>query len=180
MDDWKSKKVILEYYWENFRDNWREIIKRRPIMTACAAMVPVILIIFVAVTLPTLKKTDKPSPVKKEWYYDLNTGKLFKSKVGQMTPIKAPSGPLADGTPAGVRAYVFIDDRTGEKVVGFLEKEKPIESEESENENGSQQPLAEKFLKKVDGAEWVSATSEEGRAIAKEYFSNSHYTKSQP
>ena len=168
--------MVLEYYWENLRENWWQIIRRWPVLSACVVMVPVLLIVFVAVTLPTLRESRVPGVSSKEWYYDLNTGELFESKAGQMPPIESPSGPLADGTDAGVRAYVFIDSSRGEQIIGFLEKEVAIEPTDSEITEG---PVSEKLLKRVDGEEWVPAASEEGRAIAKEYFSGG-YTQCQP
>ena len=40
------------------------------------------------------------------YYYDMNTGEIFLGQSDQVPPIDAPSG-LADGQPAGLRAYVF-------------------------------------------------------------------------
>lgn len=177
MDRWRNIKITLEFYWKDIQDKLGPLIRRKPILAICATMVPVIIIIFFAVTLPTMKKSSIPSVVRKEWYYDLNTGKLFKSKVGQAPPIEAPSGPLEDGRPAGVRAYVFYKAGNNEKIVGFLEKELPLEINSS---NDLYQPVSMKLIKKIEGDRWIPATSEAGRTIAREYFSNSNYTRCQP
>ncbi|NQU09161.1 hypothetical protein HQ590_00095 [bacterium] len=42
-----------------------------------------------------------------DWFYDLNTQQLFAAPLGTIPPVAAPSGPLPDGKPAGVRAYVY-------------------------------------------------------------------------
>ncbi len=170
--------MILAYRWETFRDNWLRIAKRRPVLTICVAAVPVIIILFLIVTLPTMKQSAIPEVINKEWYYDLNTGDLFASKSGQTPPIEAPSGPHEDGMLAGVRAYVFYKNGDEKNmIIGFLEKEQTVETNHSDDANV---PVSLKLIKKVDGAEWVPANSEQGRAIAREYFSGKSYTKCQP
>ncbi len=57
------------------------------------------------------------------YYYDLNTGKLFVAATDDFPPIEAPSGPAPDGRKAGVRAYVFscgdCDDPT-KRFIGYV------------------------------------------------------------
>lgn len=59
------------------------------------------------------------------WYLDLNSQTLFTAPIASIPPVEAPSGLLEDGSPAGVRAFVFAcascesdDDRT----IGYLQK----------------------------------------------------------
>jgi hypothetical protein len=40
------------------------------------------------------------------WFYDVNTDKLFMAQYS-LQPVAAPSGPDANGNPAGIRADVF-------------------------------------------------------------------------
>ncbi len=69
----------------------------------------------------------KPQPTPKtftgDWYYDLNTNQLFPGPLGAIPPIAAPSGPLADGTPAGVRAHVYGcgDCSEARRAIAYLE-----------------------------------------------------------
>lgn len=62
----------------------------------------------------------EPVPV---YFYDLNTGELFAGRSNQVPPIEAPSGPLPDGSPAGVGAYVIeYVDAPGERHIVYLER----------------------------------------------------------
>ena len=69
-------------------------------------------LVFAMVTIGQLNpdKPVRPDEPEKVWFYDLNTKELFTAKRSKLPPIKAPSGPLPDGTPAGVRAYVFNEN----------------------------------------------------------------------
>ena len=55
------------------------------------------------------------------WYYDLNTRELFRAPYDSGNPCDAPSGPRADGTPAGVFATVYAcgdcDDLAARQIV---------------------------------------------------------------
>ena len=44
--------------------------------------------------------------ITEQYYYDLNTGKLFAAEATATPPIDAPSGPFNDA-PGGVKAYVY-------------------------------------------------------------------------
>ena len=60
----------------------------------------------IAVVMQSCSRRSPPVNTS-DWYYDLNTGQLFAGPRRSVPPIDAPSGPLPDGTPAGVRAHVF-------------------------------------------------------------------------
>jgi len=58
------------------------------------------------------------------WFYDLNTGDIFPVSAKTLPPVSTSSGPTAEGTPAGVRAYMFVQrdpNGLGEPFVGYLE-----------------------------------------------------------
>ncbi len=115
---------------------------------------------------------------KKAWYYDLNTGKLFVAKGGLIPPIEAPSGPLPDGSPAGVRAYVFTfaaEPNESDRFIGFLETTDPNAGiNGSGSEGGRRGGFASwgqgKLIRRVEDEKWVSGSSKEARAILDEAF----------
>ena len=110
--------------------------------------------------------------------HDLNHQRLFPVKSGQLPPIEAPSGPLANGAPAGVRAYVFTysdDPNTTDTFIGFLETIDPNVDKSSIGFMDLRVSGAETFskgrlIRRTKDTEWVEAISEEGRAILKEAF----------
>ncbi len=112
---------------------------------------------------------------KKAWFYDLNTAKLFKGKANQDGPIKAPSGPLPNGQPAGVKAHVFTyvnDPNENDLIIGYLEMPDPNFAQKTDS---LETMIAErsdwglgKLLRRVDDKEWVPATSSLGKAIMHE------------
>lgn len=114
-----------------------------------------------------------PSTASAFWYYDLNTKKPFRSKTLMCPPIEAPSGPAADGAPAGVRAYVFSCG----SCVGAEDSPIYIETftPEANLAGQSYAVLARRDLQGLSAAqlvarpssrlEWVDAFSEAGAAI---------------
>ncbi|NQU11620.1 hypothetical protein HQ590_12575 [bacterium] len=66
-----------------------------------------VLVLAVVLILRQLRPPPRPAIPSQDWYYDLNTQQLFAAPVAQLPPIPAPSGPLPDGSPAGVRAVVY-------------------------------------------------------------------------
>jgi hypothetical protein len=69
----------------------------------------VLVLILIGSTISLWRSCSRRSPPFRagDWFYDLNTQQLFAGPRGAVPPIDAPSGPLPDGTPAGVRAKVF-------------------------------------------------------------------------
>ncbi|MFB0524031.1 MAG: hypothetical protein ACETVZ_00700, partial [Phycisphaerae bacterium] len=124
---------------------------------------------------------DKPirlEDYKKAWFYDLNTGKLFVAESDQIPPIEAPSGPLPNGRPAGVKAYVLsyvYDPNESERFIGFLETTDPKRQSDSSrmvdtNAGSAKQWGKDKLICKVKYKHWVPANSRQGRAIVEEAF----------
>jgi len=111
------------------------------------------------------------------WFYDMGSGKLFVVKSTRIPPIEAPSGPMANGHAAGVRARVFscgdCSDRS-ERFIGWLEKHTPEAKQamvHQQTDDGSPEPqsnityLQGLLVRSVDGYYWVEADSDEGRQI---------------
>lgn len=75
-----------------------------------SSQVTVVAIVLLGLALFIVIKTGRPAgystPVS-VYYYDLNTGELFAALSTEIPPIEAPSGPLPNGKPAGVRAFVY-------------------------------------------------------------------------
>jgi len=131
--------------------------------------------------LEQIKQSDKV------WFYDLNTGKLFVGRDDQIPPIEAPSGPLStesaagplqEGGPAGVKAYVFSyarEPNESERFIGFLETSVPREIMERLEAIKPKAGSAErwgygKLVRRLKDKYWVSGDSDEGRTILKEAY----------
>ena len=151
----------------------KDTINDNPRIVAIVALVSVLLLGFTV----SLVRRETPSGhyrlSKKAWFYDLNTGELFVSSSKQTGPIAAPSGPLPNGEPAGLRAHVYSflsDPNEAERFVGFLEKPDPnaatkaLTSDPRKFEEWSHGRL----IKRVGGDTWVSPTSRRGRQIIQE------------
>lgn len=88
-----------------------------------AASVGVMWLLTMAVVgYSTMPRAARATTGPTVWYYDLNTGFLFKAPE-RIPPIDAPSGLTDDGKPAGVRAYVFTCGHCGTKdeFIGWIE-----------------------------------------------------------
>jgi hypothetical protein len=166
----------IKEWWE--RLGIRKWINQNPriIIGITTASVLILLVIVIWQAIP--KKTVKVEKVEKEWFYDLNTGKLFVAKTGQTPPIKAPSGPLPDGRPAGVRAYVFsysYEPNEAERFIGFLETvdpnaEKGVSEPVTSKADSSKQWRQGRLIRRVEDTKWVPADSKRGQLILKEVF----------
>jgi hypothetical protein len=115
---------------------------------------------------PKVQESDKA------WFYDLNTSKLFVGKANQKGPIKAPSGPLPDGRPAGIRAHVFtyVDEpNENDLVIGYLEMPDPDFAQKTDQLEDMIAKRSDwglgKLLRRVDDTEWVQANSSLGKLI---------------
>jgi len=127
-----------------------------------------LLIIIVASLWPS----DQPekAEVKYVWFYDLNTNKLFKADEDMRPPIKAPSGPLPDGGPAGVRAYVFTTAKEPNEldiIIVYLEKFASQAKEFSKEQNPRVETTDEiirawaknRLIKRPQDVNWFAANS---------------------
>jgi hypothetical protein len=154
----------------------RQWINRNPwIMIGITAVsILVLLIVVIAQLAP-----EQPVEVvnyKKAWFYDLNTGKLFVAKSNAVPPIKAPSGPLPNGQPAGVKAYVFsYEPNDSDNFIGFLEihdhqaKNSNIASGETKSDRNNSWGH-DKLIRRVADEQWVPADSGQGRAILRKIY----------
>ncbi len=174
--EWKYLRYDIMQRWQHLAI--RRWINQNPkiITGITAAFFLLFLVIAVCQFIPG--KPVKYKGPKKAWFYDLNTGELFTAKSKLLPPTEAPSGPLPDGTPAGVRAYVFysnaLNDTDTEPFVGFLETLSP-QAKQSKASSNSKTHSAEQWaegrsFRRPDEDKWFPADSEQGRSIFSEFF----------
>lgn len=181
LPDWV--KIELREKWERLSERLRLPTLRRwineyprVVFSVAAASVMLLLAVVIWLSIP-----DKPPPtvtIEKEWYYDLNTGKLFTAEKGLEPPIEAPSGPLPDGKPAGVRAYVLsyvYEPNESERFVAFLETTATPEvlaklPKRRDSASAVKKWGKGKMVRKVDDKLWIPADSRLGQQILEEAF----------
>jgi len=170
----------LQYFKYEFKE-WLERLPIRawinhnpkPVLAIATASVLTLFVILIWLSLP--QKKVEVVEYDKEWYYDLNTCKLFTARVGQIPPIPAPSGPLPTGQPAGVRACVFSftnEPNAPDKFIGFLETTDPNFPKDKVSNielryEGSELWAKGKLIKRPEDKQWFPADSRIGRAIMK-------------
>lgn len=171
----------LQEKWEDLKERLRlpqarEWINGHPEFVVSSALISGIVLLTIGMWLLI---PDKPAPVQtieKEWFYDLNTGKLFTAEKGLTPPIEAPSGPQPDGEPAGVRAYVLsYKPNEAEQFIGFLETSAPDGVKARWPTRPTRRSAATrwgrgKFLRRVEDEHWVPADSSQGQQIFEEAF----------
>jgi len=171
----------LQEKWEDLSERLRlpearEWINGNPQFVVSAALISGIVLLTIGMWLLI---PDKPAPVQtieEEWFYDLNTGKLFTAEKGLTPPIEAPSGPQPDGEPAGVRAYVLAyKPNESEPFIGFLETSAPNDVKTRWPTRPMRRSAATqwgwgKFLRRIEDERWVPADSSQGRQIFDEAF----------
>lgn len=168
-------KYEIKSWWE--RLSIRDWLRRSPILVISISVIIVVGILAFIFTLTLPEKIIPVDTSEKQWFYDLKHQRLFIAKK-QLPPIEAPSGPLANGEPAGVRAYVFTysdDPNTTDTFIGFLETTDPNVDKKSISPMDLRTSGAEMFskgrlIRRVKDKKWVEANSEEGKAILKETF----------
>jgi len=183
MPDFGYLKYEIKGCWERLAI--RDWLSRSPILIISVSTLMVVGVIGFLVWLSLPEKVEQVDTSEKQWFYDLNHQRLFTAKRGQLPPIEAPSGPLANGAPAGVRAYVFTysdDPNTTDTFIGFLETIDPNVEKSSIGLMDLRVSGAEIFskgrlIRRTKGKEWAEANSEEGRAILKEAFRNNEAGK---
>lgn len=92
------------------------------------AFVAVAGIAFAAIVWQVGPNVTRVEPWPNAWYYDLNTKKTFVSRITNLPPMPAPSGPTPKGQPAGVWARVYACgscEREGDRFVAWIEKLTP-------------------------------------------------------
>ncbi len=174
-----TAKLLAARRWIN-RQNPKIIIG----ITAASVF---LLLTIVIILLKPEKPLEKVELSVKAWFYDLNTGQLFVGKNDQNPPIEAPSGPLRiesaagplqEGGPAGVKAYVFSyadEPNESNRFIGFLETTVPraiMERLESIKPKAgrTEQWGYGKLVRRLEDKYWVPGDSDEGRTILKEVY----------
>lgn len=181
LPDWL--KYDLQKKAERLGRWWREMPLRKwanenPRLVLGITVASVVLLLAVTIWLIW---PEPPAPVvvqKKEWYYDLNTGKLFVAEVGLTPPIEAPSGPLPDGKAAGARAYVLAyteEPNEAERFIAFLEIADPRGPADSTDPPGVKISGAKKWgrgklLRRLEDEQWLTGDSAQGQRIFEEAF----------
>ena len=176
MPDFGYLKYEIKEWWERLAI--REWINQRPKLVISVSVVSVVVLLGILIWLSLPEKVVELVNYEKAWFYDLNTGKLFVSKAGQVPPIEAPSGPLASGEAAGVRAYVFSfsgEPNAPDQFIGFLETTDPNVDKGSlgpvdQRASGAEIWGKGRLIRRVEDDKWVAANSNEGRVILKGAF----------
>lgn len=153
-------------------------MKIRDTMNNNSAVVTIVAVVILVLSLGfIIMNSNKKGPrrVVELYYYDMNTGELFVGPSDQYAPIDAPSGPTADGQPAGVRAYVFSCGDCSDKsshYIGYLERYSPEAKERIRRMNENPESLSEedhyydydqgRFVMVPDKTSWLEANSEAG------------------
>ncbi|MBW7992766.1 MAG: hypothetical protein FVQ84_22490 [Planctomycetes bacterium] len=183
MPDFGYLKYEIKGCWERLA--LRDWLSRSPKLIIGASVLLVIGVMVYLVCLSLPGKVEQVDNYEKDWFYDLKHQNLFVAKSGQLPPIEAPSGPLANGAPAGVRAYVFTysdDPNTTDTFIGFLETTDPNVDKSSIGfmdlrVSGAEIYSKGRLIRRTKDTEWVEANSEQGRVILKEAFSKNEAGK---
>jgi hypothetical protein len=176
--NWKYLKYDLEDKWQRVVEV-RKWLNENPGVAKIMAAVSACILLIVILYFIWPASEQKYASADKAWYYDLNTGKLFVSSAFQNPPIEAPSGPLANGEPAGVLAYVYQIgfDKNAERVIAFLEKLTPEAKHTrptklSPPDKRTQQEIElwnkGRLVKTVDANDWIPYVSPQGQALIDE------------
>jgi len=176
MPDLGYLKYEIKEWWERLAI--REWLSRSPKLVIGVSVVVVVGLLVFVIWLSLPKKVVEVENYEKDWFYDLKHRRLFVGRRGQIPPIAAPSGPLANGEPAGVRAYVFTysnDPNTTDTFIGFLETTDPNVDKSSIGPvdlkvSGAEMFAKGRLIRRVKDEKWVAANSDAGRAILKETF----------
>jgi hypothetical protein len=176
MPDLGYLKYEIKEWWERLAI--RDWLSRSPKLVIGVSVVAVVGLLVFVIWLSLPKKVVEVENYEKDWFYDLKHRRLFVGRRGQIPPIAAPSGPLANGEPAGVRAYVFTysnEPNTTETFIGFLETTDPNVDKSSIGPMDLRVSGAEiwgkgRLIRRVKDEQWVPAKSDAGRAILKETF----------
>ena len=169
--DIQRKRERLGQWWEDWAG--RKWINDNPASVMIITAASVLLLLVVIVWLSWPEHVPEVVEYKKEWFYDLNTEELFTAEKGLTPPIEAPSGPLANGEPAGVRAYVltYVDEpNEAERFIAFLEIAAPEDANDVSGKPGLRPKPAMrwgrgKLLRRLNDEKWVPGDSPQGQAI---------------
>jgi hypothetical protein len=151
----------------------REAINDNPRVVMVIACASAFLLLVALVLIRRPESGPEYEQGRQAWFYDMNTGRLFIAGSGKAGPVKAPSGPLSEGGPAGFRATVYsyvLDPNDAELFVGFLEKPNPaVGAGEGPPDRSDFDDWARRTLiRRIDSNDWVPATSIAGEQIIAE------------
>ena len=174
--DFQYFKYEFMAWWE--RRSIRPWVNQNPLIFIGITIVSLVALFTAAIWVSIPDKVVEVIEYDYDWYYDLNTGKLFTAVSGKIPPIKAPSGPLPDGKPAGVRAYVFSytkEPNAPDKFIGFLETTDPnVPNHKRINLDlryeGSDKWAKGRLVRRVEDEMWFPANSPIGRAVMRKSF----------
>ena len=178
LPDWMQYE--FRHRWERLQNYFRRLpirkwINENPRVIVGLTIVSVLVLLVIVIRMLIPNRPVKIEDYEKSWFYDLNTGKLFAAKNDLVSPIEAPSGPLSNGEPAGVLAYVFSyasEPNESQRFIGFLEIPDPNFNPDSADSqlSGARRWGQGRLIRRVEDKQWVSANSKEGRAILQESF----------
>ncbi len=180
--------MLPDWLWREFRDRWEHLSERLglpslrawinehpgAVLATAAGSGGLLVLVLILQLIPD--KAPQIQTIEKEWYYDLNTGKLFTAAAGLRPPIDAPSGPMPGGAPAGVRAHVLsLEPDESQRFIGFLETTappdvvarwpvRPVHASEAAKWGRG------KLICRADDKNWVPADSRQGQQIFEEAF----------
>jgi hypothetical protein len=181
LPDWF--KIELAEKWERLQERvrlpgLRRWVNEHPTAVISAATASAVLLLIVLILHLIPERKPQVRQIEKEWYYDLNTGQLFTGEKGLTPPIEAPSGPLANGKPSGVRAYVVSyvsEPNESERFVALLETTAPPDvlarwPSPPENASAAQKWGWGKLISRPDEERWVPAETTPGQELFEEAF----------
>ena len=161
------------FEWEEFRQ-WlaehgpRRLINDNPALVLAVVFLSTTVLVGSIMLHLRAKGIAPVEAAEKQWYYDLKTGELFVAAKGWAVPTEGPSGPTANGEPAGVRACVLsfaLEPSESERFIGFLEKPDP----NATGTTGGKWSQG-KLIRRVEDEQWFAAESPQGQAIIEEAF----------
>ncbi|MHC5146290.1 MAG: hypothetical protein ACYSOK_04230 [Planctomycetota bacterium] len=167
----------LKHFYYEMEDRWqrlgvKEWIEWHPRAVIGITIACFLVFVMIAIAQLTPDTPNPPEESKQTWFYDLNTKKLFIAKSSKLPPIKTASGELPDGTPAGVRAYVFMptdQQQPTEPFIGFLETLSPegrkIQKSYDPKNHNAKQWAKGRLFRRPDDQQWFPADSPEGMEI---------------
>jgi hypothetical protein len=149
----------------------RDRANDNPVMVITCTAVSAVLLVS---ALVWSRKSNSVNPFEaggKAWFYDQNAEQLFTVSSKKPGPIGAPSGPMPNGSPAGVRAHVYShipEPNESDLFIGFLEmpatrtdRTEPVPLEM----DSAQLWGRNRMIKRPEDKTWVPANSREGRKI---------------
>jgi hypothetical protein len=145
---------------------------RRPSSAGLSVVVAAILCalaIAAAVTSAWWVFKEPEHTAGKAWFYDLNKNELFVGPGDGIPPIEAPSGPMSNGSDAGVQAVVLDDNGTNRVAYLFTyppETKKLLEglkTGDMQDVPPSAPPI--RWVRAAEGGDWFSEVTEQGGKI---------------